>query len=150
MFALNTDGMNKPVGELWSQILTLAMRMIGYQGNVEVSFQSVELRPNMELEPQRLIKQQRLLQDLSLGLITDIEYHLMMYNRLPPQGVPQLSGTGFMAVAAAGAQSPSPNSDPLGRSVSGGAGGAKAAKSNSVAKKTLKQSLEEYAAAGNA
>lgn len=134
MFALNTDGLNKPVAELWSQILTLAMRLSGYQGNVEVSFQAAEMRPNLELEPQRLIKQQRLLQDLSLGLITDIEYHQMMYNRLPPDGTPELSGTGFMATSPADAGAPSPNADPLGRSVGSGKG-AKTAKSKSVGKK---------------
>lgn len=133
MFALNTDGLNKPVSEIWSQLLTLAMRLTGFDGQVVVNFTPVELRPNMELEPQRLIMQQRLLQDLSLGLISDIEYHQMMYNRLPPAGTPELSGTGFMAPAQ-DAASPSPNSDPLGRSVSGGAGAAKAAKSKSVKK----------------
>jgi hypothetical protein len=133
MFALNTDGLNKPVAEIWSQLLTLALRLTGYDGQVLVKFTPVELRPNMELEPQRLIMQQRLLQDLSLGLISDIEYHQMMYNRLPPAGTPPLSGTGFMAPAQ-DAQSPSPNSDPLGRSVSGGAGASRAAKSKSVKK----------------
>lgn len=140
VFAMNTDGLNRPVGEVWGQILTLAMRLLGYQGKVEVCFKPVEMRPSMELEPQRLIMQQRLLQDLSLGLITDIEYHLQMYNRLPPAGVPELSGTGFMAVDQTMSVSPSPNSDPLGRSVSGGAAGSKAAKSNSV-KKPVKAAL---------
>lgn len=141
MFAMNTDGLNRPVAEMWSQLLTLAMRLLGYQGSVNVRFTPVELRPHMELEPQRLIQQQRLLQDLSLGLITDIEYHMMMYNRLPAKGVPELSGTGFMdAGSAADTATPSPNSDPLGRSVSGGSKASKTAKSNSVGKKTQRAS----------
>lgn len=147
MFALNADGLNHPIGEIWGQVLTLALRLTGYQGYVDVGFKPVELRPELELEPQRLIKQQRLLQDLSLGLITDIEYHQMMYNRLPPKGAPELSATGFMHAAPAGAQSPSPNSDPLGRSVSGGSKASKAAKSNGVGKKTNPRTRAANAAA---
>ena len=41
-----------------------------------------EVRPDTELEPQRLIKTQRLRQDLSDGLITDDEYHFWVYRGL--------------------------------------------------------------------
>ena len=38
----------------------------------------------------------RLQKDLSLGLITDDEYHWSMYNRPKPANAPELSGTGFL------------------------------------------------------
>jgi hypothetical protein len=116
IFAMNTDELNNPVGECWERILTLAMRLLGFQGYVRCYFQPVELRPDLELEPQRVMKQTRLLKDLSLGLITDDEYHMSMYNRLAPDNTPLLSGTGFESGGGSGA-SISPNADPLGRSL---------------------------------
>ena len=77
----------------------------------------------------------RLKADLSLGLITDDEYHLQMYGRLAPDSAPVLQGTGFDLPAgpsplAENAQNISPNSDPLGRSVT--PDGNKMAKSNGI------------------
>ncbi|WP_163333995.1 hypothetical protein, partial [Klebsiella aerogenes] len=69
----------------------------GYQGFARVEFDPAELRPWTELEPQLTVRSQRLREDLSDGLITDVEYHLWVYKRLPPPGAPQLSGTGFLS-----------------------------------------------------
>ena len=55
-----------------------------------------EMRPPNELEPAKVQKQARLQKDLSLGLITDDEYHWEMYNRPKPSSAPELSGTGFL------------------------------------------------------
>lgn len=135
IFSMNADELNEPVAEVLSNALTLAIRLNGYAGKVVCWFTPVELRPDLELEPQRLIRQSRLLKDLSLGLITDNEYHLQMYNRLAPTGVPPLSGTGFMeATSKSGDIGVSPNADPLGRSV--GSGGQKTARSKTVNKPT--------------
>lgn len=134
VFSKSADGLNGPVADMLSDMWTFAMRMLGYQGYVECYFDLVELRPDMELEPQRIIKQQRLLQDLSLGLITDDEYHIEMHNRIRPDAAPELSGTGFFEQAETSAEDVSPNSDPLGRSVT--PKGSKTAKSNSIKKKS--------------
>jgi hypothetical protein len=96
VFSMNCDELNKPLAELWSNMMTFAIRLQGFQGYAEVKFLPAELRPATELEPMLSIKSSRLKQDLSEGLIADEEYHLQMYNRLPPPGTPQLSGTGFM------------------------------------------------------
>lgn len=133
IFSMNAEELNEPVAELLSNIMTFAVRLLGYTGKVECKFAPVELRPDLELEPQRLIRQSRLLKDLSLGTITDNEYHLQMFNRLPPAGTPKLSGTGFMdANNSSGDIGVSPNTDPVGRSVS--PGGNKTARSNTVNK----------------
>lgn len=117
VFSMNADSINLPIADLYSDIFTLALRMTGSQSYVVFSFDPVELRPATELEPQLVIRQSRLLQDLSLGIISDQEYTMAMYNRMPNAGAPQLSGTGFYEKKATQAENVSPNSDPLGRSV---------------------------------
>lgn len=95
IFAMNADELNQPVAEMWSNLLTFALRLTGNPGRVEVEFAKAELRPETELEPQLTLKQARLLEQLSLGLITDDEYHLWMNRRVRPDSAPELSGTGF-------------------------------------------------------
>src|SRR3546814_1614486 len=61
----------------------------------------------------------RLRNELSLGTITDEEYHLEIFGRPAPAGAPQLSGTNFLKPADADVtidtEGVSPNDDPLGR-----------------------------------
>jgi hypothetical protein len=130
--AMNADELNEPLAEMWQGLFSFMLHMQGYQGFVDVTFEPVEMRPQLELEPQKTMKQARLLQDLSLGNITDEEYHLEMYNRLPPDGAAELSGTGFMnaATASVDAEGVSPNGDPLGRGLA--SPDSKSARSNTV------------------
>jgi hypothetical protein len=132
--AMNADELNTPVAAVLSNIFSFMIHQDGYQGFAEVIFVKGELRPELELEPQLTMRQSRLLTDLSHGLITDLEYHLQMYHRLPPEGAPELSGTGFMTPAPAGSRADevTPNDDPLGRSLA--PKGSKMAKSNQVKK----------------
>lgn len=120
IFAMNAEEINNPVAEILEQILTLAIRLHGFNGTVSVSFDPVELRPEMELEPQKATKQQRLLELLSQGLITDDEFHLELFGRVRPDNMPELSGTGFNEGGpSVDTDGISPNDDPLGRSVTG-------------------------------
>ena len=132
--AMLADQLNVPVMQLLNQAFTFMLNSWGIAGFVEVHFPPAELRPDLELEPQRVLKQSRLLEDLSLGLITDEEYHLQMYGRLPPVGAPVLSGTGFNNQAAATVNtdnvSPNANGGSLGNSLT--PPGSKAAKDNKV------------------
>lgn len=130
IFSLSAQDLNEPLALWWSQALTLALRLNGSQSYVECYYLPVEMRSETELETQMLVKSQRLKDDLSLGAITDVEYHLWMYNRLPPKGAPQLSGTGF-ATQKAGVDTTaiSPNGDPVGRSASA-PGGNKGSRDN--------------------
>ena len=123
--AMNADELNGPVADIIRSAFNFWLHLEGVQGYCDVSFKKVELRPLLELEPQLTMRSARLLQDLSLGIITDNEYHLAIYNRLPPDGAPELSGTGFMPVAGASvdAEGVTPNSDPLGRSMVPDSGG---------------------------
>lgn len=119
VFALNADALNAPVAEILGRALTVALQMAGHPVFVEVKFRPSELRPATELEPQLVMRQGRLLDALSLGLITDEEFHVQMYGRLPPEGAPLLSGTNFRTASATPDTSGvSPNADPMGRSLS--------------------------------
>lgn len=135
LFTMAADDLNKPIASMYSDMFTLALRMLGHEGRVEITFIPAELRPDTELEPMRSVKGSRLRQDLSDGIITDNEYAIAMFNRPKLDSAPDLSGTGFMdksSTDSTDAGSISPNSDPLGRSVS--PDGNKQASSNGVKK----------------
>jgi hypothetical protein len=123
LFALNADALNRAVAGIFTKAFTLAARLAGFAGRIEVYFPPVELRPAMELEPQWTMKASRLRQDLSDGIISDEEYSMAMYGRPPLPGAPALSGTKFAdPVSPIDAGDASPNDDPLGRSLSGEGG----------------------------
>jgi hypothetical protein len=132
--AMYADELNQPLADLFSQIGSFILHMNGYQGFAEVVFEPAELRPWTELEPQLTMRASRLKEDLSLGLITDDEYHLALYNRPRPDQSPELAGTGFMQATGASVDKDgvTPNSDPLGRSLA--SPDAKSAKSATVKK----------------
>lgn len=118
IFSLSADAINGPIADLFSDMFTFLIRVLGYEGRVKCEFEKVELRPETELEANLTMRQARMLENLSLGLITDDEYHLIMFNRPRPSDAPELSGTGFMSkTSSVDAEGISPNSDPLGRSV---------------------------------
>ena len=130
LFAMNCDSLNGTIAAPLSSALTLAARIAGFQGRIEVSFPKVELRPVLELEPQYTMKSSRLKQDLSLGIISDVEYHMEMYGRPPGPDAPELSGTNFLEQQQVGVDSSqvSPNDDPLGKGLT--SPGGQNAKSN--------------------
>ena len=118
VFAKNAEELNYPIAEMLSQMLTLALRLQGSTSRVEVKFQKVDLRPELELEPQRVMRQSRLLEALSYGVITDDEFHIKVFNRHRPDSVPELSGTGFYGGSnEIDVSDTSANSDPMGRSL---------------------------------
>lgn len=83
------------LNEIYSKALTLAVRLFGLDVYVEFAYAGIDLRPAAELEPFRMAKQSRLLELLSLGMITDDECALELTGFLPRQGAPVLSGTFF-------------------------------------------------------
>lgn len=99
IFTMSAESLNEPVSDIMSRILTLAVRMAGFDGRVKVWFRHAELRPDLELESLRIQKQSRLLTDLSYGKISDEYYNIEMYGFLPPDGSEPLSGTRFLDTA---------------------------------------------------
>lgn len=83
------------LNEFYSRVLTLAVRLFGYDVYVEFKYDTIDLRPDTELESFRQTKQARVLEQLSFGFITDEEASLQLTGKLPPKGFKPLSGTQF-------------------------------------------------------
>jgi len=83
-----------PISDVLSRALTLAVRLYGLDVYVEVEFETINLRPDDELEPYKTMKQSRQLQLLSLGIWTQ-EYYCHVTGHPHYDGMPDLSGTGF-------------------------------------------------------
>lgn len=88
-----------PVIDLMSRALTLGIRLLGVQGYIKFEMDPIELRPDSEREAYKMTRQQRILNQLSLGLITDEDACMKL-------GVPYrsdmapLSGTRFLDKSA--------------------------------------------------
>lgn len=107
LFTMTAEEINEPVAQSWSQMLTMAIRLVGHENTfVECKFRPAEMRPATELEAQMQMRQTRLRTDLSDGIITDDEYHLEMYGRIRPDNAPELSGTDFMSNEPSGEVKP--------------------------------------------
>jgi hypothetical protein len=129
LFAKTADQLNLPLSQVFNRLLTFCLHLSGTAGRVEVTYPPTELRPKLELEPWLSIKAARLKSDLSLGIISDTEYHLELYGRLPNKDSPVLSGTGFATVApSVDVENISPNEGSLQRDLTGE--GTEASKSN--------------------
>jgi hypothetical protein len=122
--AMFADELNEPLVDLYQRLFSYYFHQNAYAGFVKVKFAPAELRPWTELEPQLTMKATRLRQDLSDGIISDAEYTLEMYGRLPNDTAEPMSGTGFMsavpaddAVQNAGDVAASGNTSALGRSL---------------------------------
>lgn len=103
LFLRYCEGVQNKINSMMSRILTLAMRLLGNDVYVEFAFERIDLRPESELEAFRSMNQSRILDQLSLGLITDEEASLKITGRLPPAGAPKLSGTMFRSQAGSNA-----------------------------------------------
>lgn len=96
MLAIKTAELIRiPVQDVLSKALTLAVRLYGVDAYVVAEFSDIDLRPAMELEAHAAIRQNRVLELLSLGRITDDEAQsLLGLGSLPSSGE-ELSGTRF-------------------------------------------------------
>lgn len=87
------------INEALSKMFTLMLRLLGHDVYAEVKLKPIELRPQSELESFFAMRQSRILDQLSLGLITDEEASVLLTGHLPAPGAPKLSGTMFRAGA---------------------------------------------------
>lgn len=93
-----------------SRAFTLGVRLLGYDVYVQFEFEPIDLRPSTELEAFRAQKQSRILDLLSLGLVSDEEASIDLTGRLPPKGYENKSGTMFRSGAGTAPQEGNPNS----------------------------------------
>lgn len=99
LFLKECDAIRRKLNEIYSRALTVAVRLSGLEGYVEFVYDAPDLRPSQELEAYRAMEQSRILQQLSLGLISDEEASIHLTGHLPPPGAPKLSGTMFLSAA---------------------------------------------------
>lgn len=90
------------LNEHYSKKLTLAVRLFGLDCYVEFKYAPVDLRPANELEAFRTMKQERVLELLSLGFIGDDEAAIELTGNVAPTGFTPLSGTRFKDPSPAG------------------------------------------------
>ncbi len=89
-----------PVEVVLSRMLTLACRLYGLDVYIKFAFEPIDLRPDLELEAFRVMKQSRVLEQLSYGFISDDEAAMILTGNPRPAGAPPLSGTMFLQGAA--------------------------------------------------
>jgi hypothetical protein len=108
------------LNELFSRLFTLAVRLYGVDAVVEFKYDSVDLRPESELEAFKAMAQSRVLEQLSLGLIDDTEASLILTGSLPVPGMKALSGTMFKSQKVE-VSNPNSNTSALDQNLSGDA-----------------------------
>lgn len=115
LFMKNAAGaVQMKLNEFYSRALTLAVRLFGEDVYVEFAFDSIDLRPDSELEAFKTMKQSRILEQLSLGFLTDDEAALQITGQLTPAGFKPLSGTQFFNPPKANPAASNPNSNTSG------------------------------------
>lgn len=116
LLAKYARSLQKAVEEVLSRALTLAIRILGVDAYVQFELAEPDLRPSSELEAFMSLKQNRILELLSLGRITDDEAQALLGLGSLPETAEELSGTKFYS-AKPMQTLPSGNDDPNGRGV---------------------------------
>ncbi len=119
VFLKIAKGIQRPVADILSRALTLAVRLVGIDAYVKFKFKPINLRPEDELEAYRTMQQTRILEQLSLGFITDDQAAELLGTGSRPPGAPELSGTMFLdnTEKQSAADAVSTNQDPQGRAL---------------------------------
>lgn len=84
-----------PVETVLSRALTLACRLYGLDVYVNFKFDPIDLRPELELEAFKTMKQARVIEQWGLGLLTDDQAAMILTGKPRAPGAPALSGTMF-------------------------------------------------------
>ena len=95
LFVKSADVIRRSLNELFSRALTVSCRLFGEDVYVEFKYATIDLRPESELEAYKAMRQSRILELLSLGLMPDAEACIELTGNLPPPGMKPLSGTMF-------------------------------------------------------
>lgn len=101
------------LNEIYSRALTIAVRILGEDCYVEFEYADIDLKPSSELEAYKSMKQSRVLELLSLGLLTDEEASLQLTGNLPPAGYKPLMGTMFKTGNTAPVGNPASNTSAM-------------------------------------
>lgn len=97
LFMKYAEGVQGKLNSVLSRALTLALRLMGHDVYAQFQFEDIDLRPRSELATFRAMQQSIILEQLSIGLISDEEACIALTGALPPKGYKPLSGTFFKA-----------------------------------------------------
>lgn len=114
MFVKAAKSLQTPVETILSRSLTLACRLLGLDVYVWARMNPIDLRPEHEVEAFLTMRESRMLDKLSLGLISDDEAAVEMGCFPRPPGAPDLSGTMFRHKNPV---ETNPGDTPLGRAI---------------------------------
>ena len=123
LYAKSIVSLQEVAAHMLSRALSLALRLEGKKGFVSVTFKPVSLKPESEMATFKSLEQARILEQLSLGLITDTEALVALTgNPHKPAGYTDLSGTGFYKSSGSTPDAEDVNADrnPTGREAAGG------------------------------
>lgn len=95
LFMKTASALHTPVEEVMSRAMTLAVRLQGIDVHVKFKFKPIDLRPEHELAAFKSMTQAVILEQLSLGFITDDEAGTLLGTGARAPGAPELSGTMF-------------------------------------------------------
>lgn len=95
LYLKQVEAARAPVEAIMSRALTLASRLIGSDIYVKFRFDPIDLRPSNEIEAHKAIKQSRILEQLSLGFLSDDEAAYQLGSGFRDTSMPELSGTMF-------------------------------------------------------
>lgn len=96
LFMKTADGtIRRKLNEMFSKMLTLAVRLFGEDVAVTFAYDPIDLRPESELEAFFAMRQSRVLEQLSYGFIEDDDAAIQLTGKLTPEGFTPLSGTLF-------------------------------------------------------
>lgn len=117
-----TGAVKQKLDQFYSQIFTVALRLFGLDVVAKFEYADIDLRPEADLAAFRQTQQMMILEQLSLGLITDEEACLKLTGKLPPPGYKPLSGTMFKQTSTgggAGTQEPSNGGSTMNQNLNG-------------------------------
>ena len=106
LFLKNANIIRLKLNIIYSRMLTQALRLMANDVYVEFRYAELDLRPQAELEAYRAMKQSRILELLSIGLITDEEASIQLTGNLPRDGHIPLAGTMFKGSNASVVENP--------------------------------------------
>lgn len=106
LFLKNANIIRLKLNIIYSRMLTQALRLMANDVYVEFRYAELDLRPQAELEAYKVMKQSRILELLSIGLITDEEASIQLTGNLPRDGHTPLAGTMFKGSNAAVVENP--------------------------------------------
>jgi len=96
LYVKSVEGsVQQKLNEIFSRVFTQAIRLFGLDVVSEFEFKPIDLRPKLELETFKAVRQSRVLEQLSLGLVEDMEASILLTGTVPPPGMKPLSGTRF-------------------------------------------------------